>query len=152
MRAFLRLSMKNKQGRAWRDESGAYELVTMSTAAGAAVDGRNVVTLIPDVFHTNADFKELGAHYTYRKRLHGTRKETNSMDISPQANYTDRRAKLVSTSTVRRVSRGQRNGSRRPLSRFSRPKPLLFLLSSSSFILIRLSGPRSRHVTSQNIW
>jgi hypothetical protein len=44
-----------------------------------------------------------------------------------------------------RVSRGQRNGSLRPHSRFSRLEPLLFLPSSSSIVPTRLSGPRSRH-------
>jgi hypothetical protein len=51
-----------------------------------------------------------------------------------------------------RVSRGQRNGSPRPCSRFSIPEPLLFLLSSSSIVLPMLSWPRSRPTTSQNIW
>jgi hypothetical protein len=39
------------------------------------------------------------------------------------------------------VPRGQRDGSLRPYSRFSRPEPLLFLSSSSSVVLTRLSGP-----------
>jgi hypothetical protein len=51
-----------------------------------------------------------------------------------------------------RVSRGQRNGSPRPYSRFSRPEPLLFLPSSSSIVLARLSGPLSGPTTSQKIW
>jgi hypothetical protein len=46
------------------------------------------------------------------------------------------------------VSRGQRNGSPRPYSRFSRPEELLFPSSSSSIVLTKLSGPRSRHTTS----
>jgi hypothetical protein len=50
------------------------------------------------------------------------------------------------------VSRGQRNGSPRSLIRFSWPEPLLFHSSSSSIILTRLSGPRSRPTTSQKIW
>jgi hypothetical protein len=37
-------------------------------------------------------------------------------------------------------------------ARFSRPEPLFFLSSSSSIILMRLSGPRSRPTTSQKIW
>jgi hypothetical protein len=48
-----------------------------------------------------------------------------------------------------RVSRGQRSGSPRLYSRFSSPEPLLFLPSSSSIVLTRLSGPRSRPTTSQ---
>jgi hypothetical protein len=47
------------------------------------------------------------------------------------------------------VSRGQRNGFPRPYSRISRPEPLPFLQSSSSIILTRLSGPRSRPTTFQ---
>jgi hypothetical protein len=50
-----------------------------------------------------------------------------------------------------RVSRGQRNGSPRPYSRLPRPKSLIFLPSSSSVVLARLSGPRSRPTTSQKI-
>jgi hypothetical protein len=51
-----------------------------------------------------------------------------------------------------KVSRVQRDGSLRPYSRFSTMEPLLFLPSSSSIVLTRLSGPRSRHTTSQKIW
>jgi hypothetical protein len=39
----------------------------------------------------------------------------------------------------------------RPYSRFSRPEPLLFPPSSSSVVLTRLSGPRSRPTTCQKI-
>jgi hypothetical protein len=51
-----------------------------------------------------------------------------------------------------RVPRGQRDGSLQPYSRLSRPEPLLFLPSSFSVVLTRLSGPRSRPTTSQIIW
>jgi hypothetical protein len=60
-------------------------------------------------------------------------------------------AKLVSTFADRGVSRSQRCGSLRPYSRFPRPEPLFFLSSSSSIVLTRLSGPRSRPTTSQII-
>jgi hypothetical protein len=40
--------------------------------------------------------------------------------------------------------RGQRDESLRPYSRLSRPEPLLFLPSSSSVVLTRLSGPHCR--------
>jgi hypothetical protein len=43
-----------------------------------------------------------------------------------------------------KVSRGQRNGYLRPYSRLSRPEPLIFLPNSSSIVLTRLSGSRSR--------
>jgi hypothetical protein len=39
------------------------------------------------------------------------------------------------------MMRGQRDGSLLPYSLFSRPQPLLFLPSSSSIVLSRLSGP-----------
>jgi hypothetical protein len=57
-------------------------------------------------------------------------------------------AKLVPTF----ADSGQRGGSLRPYSRLSRPEPLLFLSSSSSVVLTRLSGHRSRPITSQKIW
>jgi hypothetical protein len=43
--------------------------------------------------------------------------------------------------------RGHRNGSPLLYSRLSRPKPLLFLSSSSSIVPMRLGGPRSRPTT-----
>jgi hypothetical protein len=42
---------------------------------------------------------------------------------------------------------GQRDKSLRPYSRISRPEQLLFLPSSSSVALTRLSGPRSKPTT-----
>jgi hypothetical protein len=45
------------------------------------------------------------------------------------------------------VPGGQRDESLRPYSSLCRPEPLLFLPSSSSVILTRLSGPRSRPTT-----
>jgi hypothetical protein len=66
----------------------------------------------------------------------------------------DRRlsAKLVPTFADRGVSRAQRDGSLRPYSLVSRPEQLLFLSSSSSIVLTRLSGPCSRPATSQKMW
>jgi hypothetical protein len=61
-------------------------------------------------------------------------------------------AKLVQTFADRGVSHSQHNGSLRPYSRLFRLEPLLFLSSSSSIVLTRLSGPRSRVSTSQKIW
>jgi hypothetical protein len=43
-----------------------------------------------------------------------------------------------------RVIRRLRDGSLRSYSWFSRPEPLIFLPSSSSVVLMRLSGPRYR--------
>jgi hypothetical protein len=53
-------------------------------------------------------------------------------------------AKLVSTVADRGMSSGQIDGTLRPYSRIYRPEPLLFLPSSSSVVLTRLSGLRSR--------
>jgi hypothetical protein len=50
------------------------------------------------------------------------------------------------------VPRGQHDGSLRPYSRLSRPEPLLFLSSSSSLVLTRLSEPRSIPIIFQKIW
>jgi hypothetical protein len=85
-----------------------------------------------------------------------THKKTKFRGLSPRANYTDRAIPLVGEvmpiSADRGVSRGQCNGSPKPFSRLSIPKPLLFILSSSSIVLTRLSGSRSRPNTSQEIW
>jgi hypothetical protein len=66
--------------------------------------------------------------------------------LSPRANRRTERpplsAKLVPTLADRELSRSQRGDPLRPYSRFSRPESLLFLQSSSSFILTRLNGPR----------
>jgi hypothetical protein len=51
-----------------------------------------------------------------------------------------------------RVSRGQRDGSPQPYSHLSRPKPLLFLPTSSSNVHTSLGEPRSRPTTFQKIW
>jgi hypothetical protein len=50
-----------------------------------------------------------------------------------------------------RLSLGQLGGYLRPYSRLYRPEPLLFLSSSSSVVLMRLSGPLSRLTTSQKM-
>jgi hypothetical protein len=50
------------------------------------------------------------------------------------------------------VPRGHRDGSLWPHFWLSRPEQLLFLSSSSSIVLTRLTGPRSRPSTSQKIW
>jgi hypothetical protein len=50
------------------------------------------------------------------------------------------------------VPHGQRDGSLRPYSRLSGPEPLLFLPSSSSVVLTRLSGPPFQtHYFSENL-
>jgi hypothetical protein len=51
-----------------------------------------------------------------------------------------------------REPRGQRDGSIQAYSRLSKPEPLLFLPSSFSILLTRLSGARYRLTTSEKIW
>jgi hypothetical protein len=88
--------------------------------------------------------------------VHQTRRKLRG--LSPRANYTDRAtdrrlsAKLVSTFGDRRVSRSQSGRSLTAVISVSRLEPLPFLSSSSSILLTRLSGPRSRPTTSQEIW
>jgi hypothetical protein len=50
-----------------------------------------------------------------------------------------------------KVPRSQRDGTLWPNSPFSRPEPLPFLPSSSTIVLTRLSGPRSRPTASQKV-
>jgi hypothetical protein len=100
--------------------------------------------------------------YTYSKpfmvmvnRGKQTNKQTNSVVwVLERTRLTER--SLVGVVSANfcglRVSRGQRGGSLRRHSRLSRPEPLLFLPSSSSVVLTRLSGPRSRPTTSQETW
>jgi hypothetical protein len=45
------------------------------------------------------------------------------------------------------VPRGQRDGSLRPFSPFSRQEPLFFYQVAPQFVLTRLSAPRSRPTT-----
>jgi hypothetical protein len=49
------------------------------------------------------------------------------------------------------VPRGQRDGSLRPYSRLSRLQPLVFLSSSFSVVLTRLSGPVEQCYFSPNL-
>jgi hypothetical protein len=61
-------------------------------------------------------------------------------------------AKLVLTFAGRGVSHSQLVDPLQPKSRFSRPELLLFLSSSYSVLLTRLSGPHSRPSTTQKMW
>jgi hypothetical protein len=69
------------------------------------------------------------------KTMYSNRDVKQLRGLTLWANYTDRVTANVG---------GQRNGSPWLYSRFSKPKPLLFLTSSSSIVLTKLSGPRSR--------
>jgi hypothetical protein len=81
--------------------------------------------------------------------------ETNSVALVRERTIPSERrlsAKLLPTFEDRGVLRDQRGGSPRPYSRISRLESLLFLPSSFSVVLTRLSGTRSRPTTSQKIW
>jgi hypothetical protein len=78
--------------------------------------------------------------------------------LSPRANYTDRATASLSAKLMPMFAdRGCRVSAADPYGSnvgFSRPEPLLFLLSNSSFVLMRLSGhaiPNGRNVYYINI-
>jgi hypothetical protein len=108
--------------------------------------------------HTQGDCVRWGVTWFIHRRenrwLHD--KITKLRGLSPQANYSDRATAIVGDVSANfcgySVLGGQLDGSLRPYSQFSRPESLLFLPSSSSVVLTRLSGPRSRPTTSQKIW
>jgi hypothetical protein len=77
--------------------------------------------------------------------------------LSPQANYTDRATAACwrSLRQILRIEGVAWSAQRIPTAVklcFLDPEPLLFHSCSSSVILTRLSGPRSRLTTSQHIW
>jgi hypothetical protein len=98
----------------------------------------------------------------YSVRIHGTahpwkclfpsNKTTNSVVWVSERTIPTKRPPLVCEVGANSVPLGQRDSSLRSYSRFSRPEPLLFLSSSSSVVLKKLSGPRSKPTTSQKIW
>jgi hypothetical protein len=59
---------------------------------------------------------------------------------------------LVSNFADRGVLYSRSSGSSTAVISVSRPEPLIFLLRSSSVVLMRLSGPPSRPTTSHKIW
>jgi hypothetical protein len=79
-------------------------------------------------------------------QFHKTKLKPELRGQSPRASYTFRKTAACrrSKSQLLRMSlpHGQRDGSLRQYSRFSRQEPLLFLPNSSSVVLKRLSGPR----------
>jgi hypothetical protein len=85
-------------------------------------------------------------------------KQTNSVALSPQANYTDYstdtcRRNLVSTFVDRGVSRGQRGGSPAVVNlRFLDRSQLHFFQVAPHLLSQGLSGPRSRPTATQKIW
>jgi hypothetical protein len=76
--------------------------------------------------------------------------------LSPQANYTDPATAAVGEVVPTFAGRGcyvvSATDSHGRFSRFSRPEPLPLFSSSSSVVITRLSGPRSRSPTCQKIW
>jgi hypothetical protein len=84
------------------------------------------------------------------------KKTTNSVALVRDRSIATERPPLVGEGSANfwgwRVLRGKRNGSPWPYSRLSRPEPLLYLPSSSSIVLTRLSGHSSISTTSQKMW
>jgi hypothetical protein len=104
-------------------------------------------TLTTDRLHYKLQSRPLvreGAPSRRAKQLSGKRKGGGNLVMGPKG--------VSDTKTDRLTDSGQRNRFLRPYSRFSRLQPPLFLPSSSSFVLTRLSGPRSRPTTSRKIW
>jgi hypothetical protein len=84
-------------------------------------------------------------------------KQTISEAFNPQAKYADwttaaGRQILMPTFVNRRVSRGQRGGSHTAVNLSFLDRSLYFSFKSSSFMLTRLGGPRSRTSATQQIW
>jgi hypothetical protein len=98
----------------------------------------------------------LGRAIPYMSYCRVLKLKLNSVALSASELYRERdrrlSVELMPTFEDGGVSRGQRGGSIQPYSRFSRPEQILSLPSSSSIVLTRLSGPRSRPITSRKIW
>jgi hypothetical protein len=114
------------------------------TNSVALVRERNIPTERPPlVGEVGANFCE----YCSKTELRG---------LSPRANYSDRttadfRESYCQLLRIEGVSPGKRRGYLRPYSRFPRLEPLLFLSSSPSIVLTKLSEPHSRP-TPRKIW
>jgi hypothetical protein len=84
------------------------------------------------------------------------KKKTNSVTLVREQSMPTERPPLVGKNSANFCGyiepRDQCDGSLRLYSRFSRPERILFLSSSSSVVLTRMSGPRSRPITCQKIW
>jgi hypothetical protein len=126
----------------------------------ASVDQVVRTALLPQNTHT-PDLKgnhcfEVSSITKMRHQLAVTQVTSYSVALVRERNIPTTRLTLVGEVSINvcgwNVSRGQREVSLRPYSRLSRPEPLLFLSSSSSIVLKRLSGPRSRPTASQKIW
>jgi hypothetical protein len=88
--------------------------------------------------------------------LSTVKKKKKLPGLSPRTNYADRVTAIVGEASANfcgmMVPRGQRDGSLRPYYWSSRQGTLFILPSSSSIVITRLSGPRSRPTISQKIW
>jgi hypothetical protein len=102
-----------------------------------------------------ANFAHFCRYKNYKLYIHMKQKQNKLRRLSPRANYTARATVACRRSVNfcgQRLACGQRDRSLRPYSRFSRPESLLFLPSSSSILLTRLTGSRSWPTTFQEIW
>jgi hypothetical protein len=91
---------------------------------------------------------------TSKHRSKHTNKKRKPVVFSPQANYTDwaidnGRRNLVPTFSDRGVPRDQGNGSPPPLNSIFYTEAATLHSSSTSVILMRMRGPRSRPTASQ---
>jgi hypothetical protein len=94
-------------------------------------------------------------HRCHRKQC-PTKKLTPGLLVRKRTIPTDRSPLvgkfLMPTFADRGLSRGQRDGSARPLISDSETVAATFLSSRSSVIVMGLSVPRSRHTATQKIW
>jgi hypothetical protein len=85
---------------------------------------------------------------TFVHKVSGLKGKWSSVTVSPQANNTDRTAAAFRRSENQLLRYRDSHGR---YSQLSRPQPLLFQASGSTFILTRLSGLRSSPTASQEI-
>jgi hypothetical protein len=141
----------------WETETKLFH-VTQDTRTGESTDTEEIIASNVGVAYANVgslysqDLTRFSLAFT---RVRCTKSRLRG--LSPRANYTDRATAAcwrsycqLSRIEERRVVSAA--DSLRQYSRLSRPEPLLFLSSSPSIVLTRLSGPRSRPTTSQKIW
>jgi hypothetical protein len=84
-------------------------------------------------------------------------KQTNSVALSPRANYTDWatatcRRNLMSTLWIEGCRVVSASDPLRSLISVSRPEPLLFFQVAPHLLSQGLSGPRTRSTATQKIW
>jgi hypothetical protein len=105
----------------------------------------------------NATFRTRphGTHVRLMGNLHKTDKNNKLCRLRLQVNYNERATAACWRSQCQLLQiegvAGSANGSPKPYYQISRLETLLFLPSSFSVVVMRLSGPRSRPATSQRM-